>query len=102
MRHSTKKRRKQRAKRQLPQASTGVDATPKRRYLFVRWWGDIRRSAFVRGASTLTLFPQHPEVDFSVRAQREDLAEIWGEVHDCLRTAYGRETYRIREYERKK
>ena len=59
-------------------------------------------SAQIRGAASLTLFPQHPEVDSSNRAQREDLAQVWREVYDCLWTAYIKESDRICEYERKK
>ena len=105
MKHSAKKRRKHAKRRLSYRTSSQMTANPKSplyRRLYIRMMDSFRNSHFLRGASTLTLFPQHPEVDFSMYAQRKDLAEIWGEVHDCLRSARRQEFSRIREYERKK
>ena len=79
-----------------------VPETPLYRRLFIRMMDSFRNSHFLRGVSTLTLFPQHPEMDFSVRTQRRELAENWREVYGCLWDAYHQESARIREYERKK
>lgn len=57
-----------------------------------RWWNALRDSEFMRGAATLTLFPQLPEVDSSPRAQREALAQIWRDVGGYVWSAYRQET----------
>ena len=106
MSNSAKKHRK-RAKHRHSRAaayaeSAAVVAQSPRFRRLSRLWDAIRDSHFMRGASTLTLFPQHPEVDISVHAQRRDLAQTWREVYGCLWDAYYQESDRVREYERKK
>ncbi|MGI9297694.1 MAG: hypothetical protein ACR2QC_07330 [Gammaproteobacteria bacterium] len=104
--HSAKKRRKHAKKqqtRQAPVVSIAVESPsspPRRSHLSGVILGALLSSFLIRGAKTLSLFPQHPEVDTSVRAQREGLAQIWREVGGCMWTAFDTETARIRANER--
>ena len=56
----------------------------------------------VDGLASITLFPQHPRPDVSVRAQREDLAEIWREVGGYMWSAFNETTTQINDNVRKK
>ena len=56
----------------------------------------------VDGLASITLFPQHPRPDVSMRAQREEIAQVWREVGGYMRTAINTLPSDIRNYEQKK
>ena len=106
MKHSAKKRRKHAKRRLSYRTSSQMTANPKSplyRRLYIRMMDSFRNSHFLRGASTLTLFPQHPEVDFSMYGRNAGNSPKIGAKYTAVcGDAYHQESARIREYERKK
>lgn len=74
--------------------------TERPRGMLAGLWYDFCNSSIVRAAGTFTLFPQLPEVDSSMYAQREALARVWRDVGGFMWTAFDAETARIREHQK--